>query len=165
MLKTTCRMIGALNLVLCAIGIYMMCVFVFRVIQRHQPDPAAPYFGVAFTALTLLNVFFVSALILSAVQLVRLKPNAVRTYCITVGVCLLYFLLIGWMWTPDSPVSRSVAAATGVGNMGIAPFMIAVLPVDGLMVPGAYPIVSAAVLLVVQKRASQKSNQSVVQHA
>jgi len=83
-------------------------------------------------ALLLLFVF-------AAVQLLRLKKSGVTAHTTASILLVAYNLLIKVFWASGGPVGMSVAAATGVANLGIAPFD---LP------PYVYPAVSTALLLM-----------------
>jgi len=46
----------------------------------------------------------------------------VNLYSVAVSILFLYWMVIRALWHVGGGVAASVAGATGVGNMGIAPF-------------------------------------------
>ena len=57
------------------------------------------------------------------------------TVCNVVFVAeILYFVIIGFLWgSLPRPISMSVAAATGVGNMGLGPQLASAYPLIALV--------------------------------
>jgi hypothetical protein len=96
-----------------------------------------------------INIFFIALLSQNAVDLLRLRLAGAKRYMWIVLSMIGYFLLVGVWWLLPHRVGMSVAAATGVGNMGIEPFLFALSFVHArplLYVPYGYPIISAAAL-------------------
>jgi hypothetical protein len=115
-------------------------------IRWHSHDATTAHFNTAFGVMTVFNILFIAFAVSISVELLRLAPSASRLYFILVAIGLAYNFLNGSLWLAPDPWGRSIAAATGVGNMGIAPFELFFL------LPFAYPIVSAVVVLIAGKR-------------
>jgi hypothetical protein len=75
-----------------------------------------------------INLCFLALLFLGGTYLFRLRPSGV-TICNAVFIGeVLYFLIVGFLWSLPRPVSTGVGAATGVGNMGLSPQLISGYP-------------------------------------
>jgi len=96
--------------------------------------------------MTVFNGVFLVFYSLAAVQLLRLKKSGVTVHVIASVLLVSYDLTIGVFWAVRGPVGMSVAAATGIGNMGIAPFQCF------NFAPYVYPIVSTVVILVTVRK-------------
>ena len=81
-----------------------------------------------------INLCFLALLVVGGIHLFRLRPSGV-TICNTVFVGeIIYFFVIGFLWSAlPRPVSMGVAAATGIGNMGISPQVISGYPLVALI--------------------------------
>jgi len=94
--------------------------------------PENSHFATWFWAMFLINLCFLTLLVVGGVHLFRLRPLGV-TICNAVFVGeIAYFFVIGFLW---SALSRpdGVAAATGVGNMGLSPQLISAYPLVTLV--------------------------------
>jgi len=83
--------------------------------------------------MTAINVSLLAVLVFAGVRLLQLRPRGV-TLCNVLFVAeVLYFFCIPW--SPNFPrsVSMSIAGATGVGNMGIAPQLLTAYPIIALI--------------------------------
>jgi hypothetical protein len=143
--KIVFRLVGLLNIGLCAIGAYWMVESTIHV-QGHKPDPAVGYFWVAYIAIVTINILLMALLVFTAFKLLNVTKNAVSAYCAFVGTFLLFGLLNGGLWLLPDPAGSSIAAASGVANMGVAPYELLIV------FPEAYPIASALLVFVVHKR-------------
>ena len=110
-----------------------------------------PYFRIAFAAMTAVNSGLLILFLLSAFQLFRLKRSGVIMHAITSIALIVYNLSIGMSWIIRNPVGKSVASATGVGNMGIAPFQFFNLA------PYVYPILSTALLFLARRKTKSEA--------
>ena len=144
------RFIGLVNIVLCSAGLYYLLESV--VFWRTPPiqDPGQPYFYYAFFAMGAINLAFIALLSQDALDLLRLSLAGAKRY-MWIVLSLIGHDLIGAMcWLLPHRLGMSIAGATGVGNMGIAPFEFALffLPFGRplLSVPLGYPVISAAAL-------------------
>jgi len=96
--------------------------------------------------MTAINVVFLILFLLAAFQLVWLRKSGVTVHAITSGLLIAYSFLIGMLWLAPHGIGRSIGAATGVGNMGVAPFELL------FFVPELHPIDSTVVLLVLRRK-------------
>jgi hypothetical protein len=91
----------------------------------------------------------------AAVQLFRMKKSGGTAHATASVLLVAYDLLVRAFWATGGRVGMSVAAATGIGNLGIAPFQCFNLA------PYVYPVATTALLLVVyRKRAAALQMQS-----
>lgn len=92
--------------------------------------------------MTAINAIFIALFVVAAVQLLRLRKSGVAVHAISSALLIAYGLINGKLWTVGHGFGMSIAAATGVGNMGIALFVF------GFYLPNLYPIASSLALLV-----------------
>jgi|SRR5579862_177013 len=146
-LKSALKTIGALDAILSIFGLYLFLDPISRgLLTLDASGLEPPYFRTAFVAMTVTNGALLLLFVLAAVQLLRLKKSGVTAHTTASVLLVAYFLLIAAFWATGGRVGRSVAAATGIGNMGIAPFMCFNLA------PFAYPIASTLLLLVARRK-------------
>jgi hypothetical protein len=131
---------GLCNALLGAMCGYSLFSSVYWVHMRYRSHPLAPYFWAAFAVMELINVAFLSTLLLAAFQLFRLKPSAVSMHSVASAALVGYAILNGMLWLIPGSIGTSIAAASGVGNMGIAPLLL------WSGVPALYPVASTIVL-------------------
>jgi hypothetical protein len=142
--KAVFRIVVMLNAALALIGFYWLQSSVRGVLLKVRPSPETPYFRTAFVVMIVLNAVFLMLFLLGAFQLLRLRKGGVIVHAITSALLIAYGFLNGMLWLAN-PIGRSIAAATGVGNMGIAPFIfLFVLP----YLPYVYPTASTMALLL-----------------
>ena len=145
--KVICRIIGIMNLALACLGVTaasMMWPTVSAQLQKH--DPTIPYFQSAYFVMSGANVLFITALVVIAIRLVQIRVEAIKPYCILVLIGLIYTAIGGGLWLAKDPIGKSIASASGVGNMAISPFFA--------MTFFIYPILSAFTLLLMRNRLS-----------
>ncbi len=96
--------------------------------------PTNPHFATWFWALASINLCFLALLVVGGVHLFQLRPSGV-TICNAVFVGeVIYFLVIGFLWSAlPRPVAMGLAAATGVGSMGLSPQLISGYPLAALI--------------------------------
>jgi len=120
-----------------------MAIPVFGVMTgRIGGDHEAPYLLQAFWTMTAINFILLVSLAIGSVRLLQLKPRGV-TICSSVFAAeILYFTLVAMLWFPFSAAfSMSIAGATGIGEMGIAPQVLS-----------GYPLVALGALYFARKR-------------
>jgi len=80
------------------------------------------------------NSILLALLVFGGIRLWQLKTRGV-VVCNGVFVAeILYFMALGFLWNAASPsLSMSVAAATGVGSMGLSPQLICGYPLVALV--------------------------------
>ncbi|HKT88728.1 MAG TPA: hypothetical protein VJQ59_09855 [Candidatus Sulfotelmatobacter sp.] len=154
--KVVIRVIGTVDAILSAFGMYLLSHSVFGAAFALKPRTAAPYFRIAFASMTAVNAGFLVLFALGAFQLLRLRSVGIVVHAVGSGLLVGYGLLIGILWLDRSSIGRSIAAATGVANMGVSPFELLSI------VPYAYPIASTVVLLVTRSKTAAEMQTSDV---
>ena len=144
--KAILRTIGALDAILSILGLYLLLDPISRGLFALKAGVDAPHFRIALVTMTATNGVLLLLFILAAVQLLRLKTSGVTAHTTASALLVAYDLLIGILWAASGRVGMSVAAATGVGNLGIAPFQCFNLA------PYVYPIASTVLLLVARRK-------------
>jgi hypothetical protein len=86
-----------------------------------------------------INALFLLTMFLAAIGLLKLRRGAVKIYTWLYAALLFYVFALGALWGISGPVGNSIAAGSGLGDIGIGPLVF-------IPVPFVYPIVS--VLLV-----------------
>jgi hypothetical protein len=84
--------------------------------------------------MTTVNLVLLTLLIFGGIRLLQLRT-------LGVGICnaafageIAYFMTLGILWRAVSPsISMSIAAATGVGSMGLTPQLICGYPLVALI--------------------------------
>jgi hypothetical protein len=96
--------------------------------------PTNSHFATWFWVMASINLCFLALLVVGSVRLFQLRPSGV-TICNAVFVGeLIYFLGIAFLWSAlPRPVSMGLAAATGVGDMGLSPQLISGYPFVALI--------------------------------
>ncbi len=143
--KIALRFVGAINALAALGGMYFefdsarFCLFKYT-------DPfAPPAFKTVFVAMMLINLAFDGILLFTAIRFLQARMAGAKLYSLTVLSLVVYGIVNGLMWRIGGDVGTSIAALTGVGNMGIAPF-------DFLfVVPDLYPLASAMLVLVLKR--------------
>jgi uncharacterized membrane protein len=145
--KAVLRTIGALDSILSIVGLYLLLDPVSRRLFALNASSAdAPYFRTAFVAMIVTNGVLLLLFVLAAIQLLRLKKSGITAHTTASALLIAYDLLIAACWAVGGYVGMSVAAATGVGNLGIAPFQCFNLA------PYVYPTASTVLLLVTRRK-------------
>jgi hypothetical protein len=140
--KAVLRTIGVLDAALSLCGFYFIFMSVWGGAFALSSNADTPYFRIAFAAMTAINFGFLILFLLSGFQLLRLKRSGVIMHATTSVALIGYDLSVGIFWLSRSRVGISVGAATGVGNMGTAPFQFF------NFAPYVYPIVSSTLLFL-----------------
>ena len=135
------RTIGALDSILSIFGLYLFLDPILRGLLAL--NAAVPNFRSIFVAMILSNGFLLLLFFFAAVQLLRLKRSGVTAHTTASVLLVAYDRLIAAFWAMGGRIGMSIAAATGVGNLGIAPFNLA---------PYVYPVASTVLLLIVYRR-------------
>jgi len=138
--KYVLRTLGVVNAIVALIGMIFEIQSAHFVLFKYA-DPFRPSsFPIVFAAMTLVNLAFVTVLFLTAIRFIEAKVNVVNLYSVAVSILFLYWMVIRALWHVGGGVAASVAGATGVGNMGIAPFAFL------LVVPYLYPFLSVVLV-------------------
>jgi len=146
--KIVFRTVGTVNAVLALLGAYFAVHTGYGIlIGRPLPAPdLVPQVRFAFAVMTLINLVFVSSLLVTAIGFLKGNLSAANSYSLLVLLLLGYWSAIRKLWRIGRGIATIVAAATGIGNLGIAPFVFLFL------VPFLYPVVSMIVAQVLKQR-------------
>lgn len=143
------RMPALATLILCCWGFGLLGSMLRRELSHPLNSHNAPHAHTVFLIMNVVNVCFLTAMIATSLALLLLRPAAIKIYTFLYISIFIYTFAQGVLWI--SPWGTSIAAASGVGDMGLAPLVL-------FPVPFAYGIVS--VLLV--NLASRKLQLSMV---
>jgi hypothetical protein len=119
--------IGLVSFVLSLWGFYLLLRGFRRELVRPLRMSEAPFFRQAFFAMNAIDAIFLVAMILTAIGLLLLKPSVIKVYTWLWVVLVVYAFAPGMLWTSGS-VGRSVAAASGVGDLGLGPLLFYPFP-------------------------------------
>lgn len=135
--KATIRTIALGNVVVGAMGLYLQTDSVVRFSQRHQFTSTRPYETYAYCILACISFVFASLALVSGFFLWRTGRAALRLCNILFGSQLVYWVGIAMLdvmlvkskseWAHHFVMS--IAAVSGVGNMGLAPQVLSLYPV------------------------------------
>jgi hypothetical protein len=127
------RIFGIVNLIFVAIGLWAISYPIAAVAtDRIGNSPDNPYFLRAFWTMTSVNLVFLAVLGFTGVRLLQLRRIAVKVCNILFVAAIVYFLCIPWGIFPRD-IDLSIAAATGVGNMGISVNLFTGYPIFALI--------------------------------
>ena len=128
----TIRILGGLAVFFGLIGLWYNGITPFD-LSSHQSDPEQPYFNIAFLTMSAFCILCYAALLITGIQLIRLKCNWLSVLIIVLAIELLYELAVSTLWiVPDTRISSSVAAATGVSGGGMVPQLFTLFPFWGI---------------------------------
>jgi hypothetical protein len=140
------RVTGAINAILALAGLCFQMQSAYFLLFKYA-DPAAPAsFKRVFAAMTLINLAFVGILLGTSISFARAKVSATNLYSILVLLLFGYWFVIRTLWRVGGGFGMTVAAATGVGNMGIVCFEFL------FFVPCLYPFVSMVLVQTFKHR-------------
>jgi hypothetical protein len=127
------RTFGTVNLIFVALGLWAISYPVAAIAaERMTNSPDHPYFLRAFWTMTSMNLIFLAALGFTGVRLLQLRRSAVKACNILFVAEIVYFVCIPWGIFPRD-IDLSIAAATGIGNMGIALNLFTGYPIFALI--------------------------------
>lgn len=98
--------------------------------------PEAPAFRTVFLVMGLVDCVFLFSMCVAAIGLLRVKRSAVKFYTWVYIILVFYVFAPGAFWG-SGPIGRSIAAASGIGDLGLAPLIF-------IPIPFLYAIVSVA---------------------
>ncbi len=126
------RLLGIILLILAGLGLWYNTIVL---LTPFAPDPSAPYFRHAFYSMAAICIACYVALLLIAVQLIRLRTWWFRALVSVVVFEVVYFFGIGilsfsaFWWSPE--LALSLGAALGVANGGLMFQFIILFPIWG----------------------------------
>lgn len=129
----TYRIFAIGNVLVVLVGLLFLVPTAFSVgVGDVENVPTNSHFASWFWAMALINLCFLVVLVVGGIHLFGLRQSGV-TICNAVFVGeISYFLAIGILWSA-LPVASGVAAATGVGNMGLSPQLLSGYPLIALI--------------------------------
>lgn len=130
------RVFAVLNLIFAVVGLLFLLPDVWTVYNGALGNgPEAPYFLQAFWTMMVANICFLGLLAFGGVYLWRLNSLGVTICNITFVTEIVYFPSLGLLWAPPIPkaISMSIAAATGVANVGISTHIFCGYPLIALI--------------------------------
>jgi hypothetical protein len=133
--SVTYRTVAIANFLMAAAGAFFLASSVLVVPTRLGNDPTQPYFVAVYWPMVIINISFLAFLIFGSIRLFQLRAIGITICNIVFSAEIIYFFVLGLLWFPSTAISMSVAGATGVGNMGIAP-----------QLPYGYPFIALACL-------------------
>ena len=135
--KITIRTVALANIVMGAVGLFLQVDSVIRFSRRHQFTVAKPDEAYAYWVIVCIGFVFVSLTLLSGFFLWRTTRNGLRLCNLLFGSQLVYWvgggILDVMLVTSKSEwahrVVMSIAAASGIGNVGLGPQLLSLYPV------------------------------------
>jgi hypothetical protein len=92
-----------------------------------------PYFLWAFWTMVTTNFILLALLIHGGIRLLQLRTQGVVVCNGVLVTEIVYFIALGFLWGAPTSLSMSVAAATGVGSMGLSPQWMCGYPLVALV--------------------------------
>lgn len=142
------RAFGAINVVLSCAGVYLLVVELFIFASgRHTNER---YISQAYYGMTVINFALLAGGFVAGIYLLRLRRRGLSTCNLVFGLQIAYFLLVTFVPLTligsrgASAVGNSLAAAGGIGNVGVG--------IEGAI---AYPVVALVVLNLAYRRLKQ----------
>lgn len=120
------RLLACIHLVLVGYGLYLMAACGMHIYRIPSPDLPHP-----FWAMVLINLLFMSLLSYAAFLLWRRRTLGLKVSLAVFAAEFFYFFAISAIWMSGGPLATSVAEATGIGNMGLAPQDLTGYPIIG----------------------------------
>ncbi len=139
------RTVGAICLVFTVWGFYFQILAVQRVLRHLISNPQIPFFHAAFFTMTTIDAILLIAMVFVGVLLLRLQRKAATIYTWLVVIVSAYIAVVGGLWLLPEPVGRSIGAASGIGNVGIAPLLM-------FPIPFVYPLASVLFVNLAQRK-------------
>lgn len=119
--------IGATAIIVSVWGFYWWMIMLPRGVWPRSLSltSEAPYFRTVFFVMSAIEAIFLTAFVVIAVSLLRMKSAriAVTAYTWTSVSLVIYMFLLGCLWGLSGPIGMSIGAATGVGCLALAPFL------------------------------------------
>lgn len=141
---------GLVTVVLSFWGFYCLADSFRRELAHPVQIAEAPFFRTVFFIMNSVDFVFLAAMSLTAVGLLKVSRRAVSVYSWIYLALIVYVFAPGAFWGSGS-IGRSTAAASGVGDFGIAPLVF-------FPIPFVYGVASVAAvnLAIKQLRASEE---------
>ena len=130
------RGFGIANFIFASVGLFFLVASVFAIREKAVGNTLEqPYFLLAFWTLTTVNLVLLTLLAFAGIKLLQLRTLGVVVCNAVFATEIAYFMTLGILWraAPSPSVSMSIAAATGVGSMGLSPQLICGYPLVALI--------------------------------
>ena len=135
--KITIRTIALANIVMGAMGLFLQIDSLIRFYRTYQFTVARPYEAYAYWVIVCIGFVFVSLTLLSGFFLWRTTGSGRRLCNLLFGSQLVYWvggaildvMLVTSKGEWAHRVVMSIAAASGIGNVGLAPQLLSLYPV------------------------------------
>lgn len=130
------RGFGIANFIFACLGLLFLASSVFEVREGVISNTSEfPYLLLAFWTMTTVNLLFLTFLVFGGIRLLQLRTLGIAVCNVVFAAEIAYFMALGILWGAAFPpsVSRSIAAATGVGSMGLSPQVICGYPLLALI--------------------------------
>ena len=132
-LRYVLRGFGVLNIVFSLLGAYV-AIQTLSSVKFLSNTPDTPIVVQAFYLMTSINLLLLGALAIGGFLLLRSGAHAVEFCNIIFAVEIAYYIMTLLPWWRHGDLSRSLIAASGIGNVGIAPQEVTLYPIVGLVV-------------------------------
>jgi hypothetical protein len=130
------RGFGIANFLFACLGLLFLASTVSEVRERALGNTSEyPYFLLAFWTMTTVNLLFLTLLVFAGIRLLQVKSLGVAVCDVVFAAEMAYFMTLGILWGAVSlpSVSSSIAAATGLGSVGVSPQVICGYPLLALI--------------------------------
>ena len=152
--KLVLRILGVLNAASVLLGTSFVAESIYRFLNGQMDPSDPPYFPIAFATMTVIQLAFAIVLFVTAIRFVRASLALANLYSLTVAGLFVYFVTVALLWRTRLPVSRSVAAATGVSNATVVFTFL-------FFVPFVYPIISVALVQLLKRRYMERTASAI----
>ena len=131
----TYRVFAIGNILVVLIGLLFLLPAAWSVgVGAVENEAANSHFAPSFWTMVFINLCFLVLLVVGGIHLFRLRSSGVTICNVVFAGEIAYFLIIGLLWFAlPRPISMGVAAASGVGNMGLGPQEISGYPLVALI--------------------------------
>lgn len=144
--RITFRSVGTVNAAAVLLGTSFLAHSVYRVLSNHITEPHdAPYFRFAFAVMALIELIFVSVLLLTAIRFMQVRVSAVNLYSLAVLLLIVYFATVQMLWQRGQAIAMSVGAATAISSATVLFEFL-------FLVPFLYPVFSVVLLQLLKRR-------------
>lgn len=113
------RVVGGIAVIVAGLGLLYTLLPLRAVFLNREQTPDAPYFLPAFIVMAGICVACYGLLTISGIQFLRGRTQLASLFIGVLVFEVIYFFAVAALW-PMPQIGRSVAAATGVANAGLA---------------------------------------------
>jgi len=147
------RVVGVVSIWLSLWGGYLLVSSLRQEVAQPLNISDAPYFRQVFLLMNAVDMVFLVLIVIASSGLLRLQKRAAQQYTWVYLALVVYAFAPGLFWG-TGPLGRSIAAASGVADMGVAPLLFK-------PVPFGYAITSVIVVHVAFRRLRLNSKRTV----